>query len=103
MQRVEWKIAATGALGAVALGAAAAAVPFHALIFVSIVVALPAAAWLLGSVERSVVLLIAVVALMPRFASPVSIGFKPTFLDAAVIGLLVTWLLTRRRPTGRTA
>jgi O-antigen ligase len=102
MQRVEWNIAAAGALGAVVLGAAAAAVPFHALIFVGIVVALPAAAWLLGSVERSVLLLITVVALMPRFASPVSIGFKPTFLDAAVIGLLVTWLVTRRRGARRT-
>jgi hypothetical protein len=97
LQRVEWKIVAAGAAAAVAFGAAAALAPFHALIVVAIVVALPSAAWLLGSLQRALVLLIGVVALLPRFASPVSIGFKPTFLDAAVIGLLVTCVLDRRR------
>jgi O-antigen ligase len=96
MERVEWKIAGVGAAGAVLLGATAAAVPFHALILVGLVVAAPAAIWLLSSPSRAIVLLLAVLALLPRFASPVSIGFKPTFLDVAVLGLLATWLLGRR-------
>ena len=28
---------------------------------------------------------------MPRFASPVSIGFKPTFLDATLLAILLAW------------
>lgn len=96
VDRTDWKIAGAGAAGAVALGAAAAAAPFHSLILVGLVVAAPAAIWLLGSPSRAIVLLLGVLALLPRFASPVSIGFKPTFLDVAVLGLLVTWLLTRR-------
>ncbi|MCX6019390.1 MAG: O-antigen ligase family protein [Chloroflexi bacterium] len=96
MRSVEWKIVAAGAVAVTFLGALTAVAPFNALILVALVVALPAAVWLLGNVSRALFLLLAVVALFPRFASPVSIGFKPTLLDFAVLGLIATQL--RRNP-----
>jgi polysaccharide biosynthesis protein PslJ len=68
----------------------------------------PVALWLLGDVRRALVLLVAVVAVLPRFASPVSIGFKPTALDIALIGVLLAWVVRqfgrdRRFPLRRTA
>ncbi|MBK8835962.1 MAG: hypothetical protein IPO29_14310 [Anaerolineae bacterium] len=42
-------------------------------------------------------LLVAGIALLPRMASPVSIGFKPTVIDAAMLLLLAAWVIDRSR------
>ncbi len=89
------------ALAALAVGALAAVVPFNALILVVLAIVAPVAMWLLGDMRRALFLLIAVVAVMPRFASPVSIGFKPTVLDVALIGLLLAWVAQRLGPSAR--
>ncbi|MFN3706343.1 MAG: O-antigen ligase family protein [Thermoflexales bacterium] len=49
------------------------------------------AAWALADARRSLWLLLAVVALLPRFTLPLRLGFTPTFLDLALIGLLAAW------------
>jgi hypothetical protein len=88
-----WLLVGAAILFAIGLGAAAAFAPFNALILVGLAVLAPVVAWFFGGVERALLLLVMVIALFPRFASPVSIGFKPTFLDAALIGALLTWAL----------
>ena len=40
---------------------------------------------------------IAVIALVPRVSSPISIGFKPTLLDAALVLTFVGWAIHRTR------
>lgn len=55
--------------------------------------------WALRDAKRGLWLMILVIALVPRIASPVSIGFKPTLLDGAMILTLLAWLLWRNRET----
>jgi hypothetical protein len=55
--------------------------------------------WMLRDVDAAYVTLIAVVCLLPFGALPVSIGFKPTFLDLIIGALLLVWVF--RRVTGR--
>ena len=89
-------VVAAAVLAAIGMGAAAASVPFNALILAFALLAVLIGAWLLGDVKRALVLLVGVIALLPRFASPVSIGFKPTFLDIALVGLLLAWSMAQR-------
>lgn len=89
-------VIAGSALAAVAMGAAAASVPFNALILAGVLLVALLGAWLLGDVKRGLLLLVGVIALLPRFASPVSFGFKPTFLDVALVGLLLAWIMAQR-------
>lgn len=56
-----------------------------------------AAAWALSRPDRALWLVFGVVAIVPRVASPVSIGFKPTLLDAALALLFVAWGLRASR------
>jgi polysaccharide biosynthesis protein PslJ len=88
-----WLLIAAGIALAIGLGAAAAFAPFNALILVALALLAPLVLWFFGSLERALLLLVLVIAVMPRFASPVSVGFKPTFLDAALIGVLLAWAL----------
>lgn len=74
-----------------AVGAAASIV--HPLVLLALPPALAVAIWALSSVERALWLLIAVIAILPRVASPVSIGFKPTLLDVALLLLIAAWAL----------
>ena len=89
-------VVAAAVLAAIGMGAAAASVPFNALILAFALLAVLIGAWLLGDVKRALGLLVGVIALLPRFASPVSIGFKPTFLDIALVGLLLAWSMAQR-------
>jgi hypothetical protein len=54
-------------------------------------------AWALADARRGLWLMILVIAIVPRVASPVSVGFKPTLLDAAMIATLLAWLLWRKK------
>jgi len=74
------------------LAVGAAAVLVNPLILLGLVVAVPVGLWLISSVNRAVFALVVVIGLMPRFALPVRLGFTPTFLDLALIGLLIAWL-----------
>jgi hypothetical protein len=87
-----WLIAAAVAF-AIAFGYLATLVPFNALILVVAVCLVPLAIWLIADVRRALMALLFVNAVLPRFASPVSIGFKPTFLDATLIGLLLAFVV----------
>ncbi len=89
--KAAWLVLIGAALAAIAAGALAASTPFNALILVAVVCIAPVAVWLLSDARRALVLLVAVLAVLPRVASPVSIGFKPTALDIALIGLLLAW------------
>lgn len=73
------------------VGAAASIV--HPLVLLALPPALAVAVWALSSAERALWLLIAVIAILPRVASPVSIGFKPTLLDVALLLLIAAWAL----------
>ncbi len=50
---------------------------------------------ILRSIEVGYAAVIAVITLLPFAAVPLPIGFKPTFLDLAVVGLFAVWLLER--------
>jgi hypothetical protein len=87
----------------IAFGAVAAAVPFNALIVAALAVIAPLALWLVADLRRAVLLLVLVIAILPRFASPVSIGFKPTALDIALLAVLVVWLARQVGASGPSA
>jgi hypothetical protein len=90
--RVQWlALAATCALAGLTVGLAAAFI--SPLVLIGLVVAAPVGLWVVSDVNRALFGLIAVIGLLPRFALPVRLGFTPTFLDLALIGLLVAWLL----------
>jgi O-antigen ligase len=86
--------AASVALG-LATGLAAALV--NPLILIGLAAGAAVAAWALRSPERALWLLVAVIALAPRMASPISIGFKPTLVDVALLLLLAAWALRAGR------
>ena len=50
---------------------------------------------ILRSIEVGYAAVIAVITLLPFAAVPLPVGFKPTFLDLAVLGLFGVWLLER--------
>ncbi len=54
---------------------------------------------ILRNIEVGYAALIAVITLLPFAAVPINIGFKPTFLDLAVLALFGVWLL--QRATGK--
>lgn len=83
-------IVGCGLIG-VAIGAAAAWV--NPLLLLGLVIALPIGIWLVSDVNHALFGLVAVIGLLPRFALPVRLGFTPTFLDGALLGLLAAWLI----------
>ncbi|MBN1247169.1 MAG: O-antigen ligase family protein [Anaerolineae bacterium] len=62
-------------------------------IVAALVAALVAAVMMLKDMETAYVAVIAVISLLPFGSLPFSIGFTPTFLDLALIGLFGTWVL----------
>ena len=66
------------------------------------VVALFAAVWMLQDIEVAYVSVIGVVCLLPFASFPFDLGFTPTFLDAALGGLFLVWLLQIATGTGET-
>jgi len=77
------------ALAGLLIGFLAASV--NPLILLALAIAIPLGVWLISSVERALFALIVVIGLLPRFALPVRFGFTPTFLDLAMIGLVIAW------------
>ncbi len=75
-----------------------AVVSVNPLFLIAGVLAVPVALWLIGDVTRALFGFIAVIAVLPRFALPFSIGVTPTFLDLILVGLLVAWLLHQAGP-----
>lgn len=73
----------------VLVGAAASLI--NPIILLALAVIAPVAVWVLSDVKHALTAMLIVLAVMPRFASPVSIGFKPTFLDATLIAILLAW------------
>jgi polysaccharide biosynthesis protein PslJ len=99
--RTSWAVLGASALAVIGAAALAANAPFNALILVAVVLLIPAAVWLLSDIQRGLFALVLVIALLPRFASPVSIGFKPTAVDVAMLGLLAAWLAHLLGPARR--
>lgn len=77
----------------VLVGAAAALL--NPLLLIGGVLGLLVALWSLWRVEHMLLALVVVIGLMPRFALPLRLGFTPTFLDLALIGLVLAWALHR--------
>ncbi|MGD1997116.1 MAG: hypothetical protein PVH62_10130, partial [Anaerolineae bacterium] len=57
------------------------------------VAALALALWMLREIEVAYWTVIGVVCLLPFASFPFQLGFTPTLLDAALVGLFVVWLL----------
>jgi hypothetical protein len=51
--------------------------------------------WVLRDIDVGYVALIAAICLLPFGALPINVGFKPTFLDLAVVALFGVWLAQR--------
>ncbi len=79
----------------IAVGLAAALV--NPLILIASVPVLAAGIWALRSDEYAVWLLIIVIAILPRFAAPVKFVLTPTFLDLALVLLVVAWFFRLSR------
>lgn len=63
------------------------------LILLAVVLVLAIGAWALLDDERGIWITIAIIALLPRFAAPVKLVLTPTFLDLALILLIVSWFV----------
>ncbi len=102
--RERWPLVAGACIAAgVLVGAAAALI--NPLYLLALAAVAPVAVWALSDVKHALAAMLIVLAVMPRFASPVSIGFKPTFLDATLVAVLLAWaaglLGPRRHPLRR--
>ncbi len=102
--RERWPLVAGACIAAgVLVGAAAALI--NPLYLLALAALAPVAVWALSDVKHALAVMLIVLAVMPRFASPVSIGFKPTFLDATLVAVLLAWaaglLGPRRHPLRR--
>ena len=64
------------------------------IVVAALVAALIAAVMMLRDLDVAYVAVIGVVALLPFGSLPFKIGFTPTFLDLALIGLFGIWVLT---------
>jgi hypothetical protein len=79
------------------LAAGALAVLVNPLFALPLIPLAAGAIWATRSPERALWLLVAGIAILPRVASPVSIGFKPTVIDVALLLLLAAWVIDRAR------
>lgn len=64
-----------------------------ALPVIVLLAALGVAFWMLCDIEVAYLGVIGIITLLPFASLPFSIGFKPTFLDLALLGLFGVWLL----------
>jgi len=85
-------IAALLALG-VSVGGGWLIVKVGALPAIALLVALALAFWMVCDIEFAYVSVIGIITLLPFASLPFSVGFTPTFLDLALVGLFVVWLL----------
>ena len=79
------------------LAAGALAVLVNPLFVLPLIPLAVGALWATRTPERALWLLVAGIAILPRVASPVSIGFKPTVIDVALLLLLAAWVIDRAR------
>jgi O-antigen ligase len=99
------RLAASTAVGiAVLAGLAVGALlgGLGVLLALGLIGALVAALLLLRSTEWGLLALLALICLLPYAAMPVEIGFRPTFIDAALLALFGVWvmrLVTRAQRT----
>lgn len=91
------RIALALVCAAVGLASGALAVVVNPLFVLPLIPLAAGAVWATRTPERALWLLVAGIALLPRVASPVSIGFKPTVIDAALLLLLAAWVIGRTR------
>jgi len=61
------------------------------LLLLAAAIGAPLGIWLVSRVERALFALIVVIGVLPRFALPIRLGFTPTFLDLAMVGLIAAW------------
>jgi len=61
------------------------------LLLLAVAIGAPIGIWLVSRVERALFALIVVIGVLPRFALPIRLGFTPTFLDLAMVGLIAAW------------
>lgn len=85
-------IAALLAIG-VSVGGGWLIVEVGALPVIVLLVAMGVALWMLYDIEVAYLGVTGIITLLPFASLPFSIGFKPTFLDLALGGLFVVWLL----------
>jgi len=64
-----------------------------ALPVIALLAVLGVALWMVYDIEVAYVGVIGIITLLPFASLPFSIGFIPTFLDLALVGLFVVWLL----------
>ncbi len=84
---------------AVSLAAGLVVAAIGGVFALGLAIGLAFAVWMLRDIDVGYLALIAVVCLLPFGALPVSLGFRPTFLDLVVAALFFVWLL--RRATGK--
>jgi len=82
-------------LGAVGVAGGWLLAEAGAIAMVALVAALVAGAMMVRDIEVAYLAVIGVVALFPHGALPFKIGFTPTFLDLALLGLYGVWIITR--------
>ena len=83
---------------AAGIGVGAASVLVNPLYLITGMIALLIGLWFVGSLDRSLLALILIISLLPRFALPARLaGFTPTLLDLAIIAVILTWRLSNAR------
>jgi len=93
--RHRWLLAVIAALLAigVSVGGGWLIVEVGALSAIALLVAMGVALWMVYDIEVAYLGVIGIITLLPFASLPFSIGFKPTFLDLALVGLFGVWLL----------
>jgi len=79
------------AMGVLAIGGGWLIAEIEALPVMALLAGLLCFAWMLRDIEVAYLGVTGIVTLLPFASLPFSIGFKPTFLDLAMIGLFVVW------------
>ena len=83
---------------AAGIGVGAASVLVNPLYLIAGMIALLIGLWFVGSLDRSLLALILIISLLPRFALPARLaGFTPTLLDLAIIAVILTWRLSNAK------
>lgn len=93
--RHRWLLVAIAALLAigVSVGGGWLIAEVGALPVIALLVVMAVALWMVYDIEVAYVGVIGIITLLPFASLPFSIGFIPTFLDLALVGLFVVWLL----------
>lgn len=89
-----WSVAVL-LMGAAGLAGGQLLAEMGVIVVAALVAGLVAVVLMVRDIEMAYVAVVVVVALFPHGALPFKIGFTPTFLDLALIGLYGVWVLTR--------